>query len=165
MTTPPLNPCGECSACCKLLSVQADDGGLFKPFLKWCQHAVRPGGGCGIYADRPQSCRIFECLFATSQRNPNAPAVMPPEMRPDRCGVIFGPADPDNPDTVFNIHVDPHRPLAFKRGDVKRWINHIVRQKITVVLSVGTKHTTLRWDLKNMRVVRDPRRPTGMRSV
>jgi hypothetical protein len=155
------NHCGSCSMCCRLLSVQADDGGVFKPFLKWCQHAVRPGGGCGIYADRPQSCRTFECLFAASQRGrgPNGEAwdVMPPEMRPDRCGVIFGPADPNDPEHVYNVHCDPHRPLAWKRRDIKHWIERIVGRRsitdgrrIAVVLSVGTKHTTIRADLPNM---------------
>jgi Fe-S-cluster containining protein len=152
------NPCGSCSMCCKLLSVQADDGGLFKPFLRWCRHAVRPGGGCGVYQTRPESCRLFECLYAASQRALPRQDVMPPEMRPDRCGVIFGPADPDDPEHVYNVHCDPDRPLAWKRKDVKRWIERIVGRRssvdgrrIAVVLSVGTKHTTIREDLPNMR--------------
>jgi hypothetical protein len=75
---------------------------------------------------------------------------MPPEMRPDRCGVIFGPADPERKN-VFNVHCDPLRPMAWTRKDVRRWIERIVSGGIAVVLSVGTKHTTLRSDLPNMR--------------
>jgi len=49
------------------------------------------------------------------------------------------------------VHVDPQRPMAWTRRDVKRWIERIVARGLTVVLSVGHKHTVLRADLPNMR--------------
>jgi hypothetical protein len=75
---------------------------------------------------------------------------MSPEMRPDRAHVVFGPYDPEHPNTL-HVHVDEHNPKAFARKDVKRWIERIVGRGITIVLSVGTKHTVLRKDLPNMR--------------
>lgn len=142
--------CGDCRLCCKLLSVQADDGGaVFKPFLKWCEHATR-GVGCAIYATRPRACRTFECTWLASQRRVPAER-MAPELRPDRCHVIFGPPDPARPEHILNVHCDPHHPQAWARHDVKGWIERIVNLGIAVVLTVGTKHTTLRQDLPNMR--------------
>jgi uncharacterized protein len=142
--------CGDCRLCCRILEVKE----IGKPFLKWCAHAVA-GVGCAIYHDRPESCRAFECTWLTSQRGqgPNGEAWerMPPELRPDRCGVIFAPVDQSDPDHVLHVHTDPHRPMAWARADVKAWIARIVKRGITIVLSVGEKHTVLRRDLPNMR--------------
>ena len=151
----PVNHCAGCSACCKLLKIPNDDGSILSAFQHWCQHAVRPGGGCGIYPDRPMACRVFSCLWNDSQERVPEER-MPAEMRPDRCHVVFGPYDPEHPNTL-HVHVDKQNPMAWKRKDVKRWIERIVNRRtpdgrrITVVLSVGTKHTTIRADLANMR--------------
>jgi hypothetical protein len=40
--------------------------------------------------------------------------------------------------------------MAWTRKDVKGWIERIVGRGITIVLSVGEKHTVLRRDLPNM---------------
>jgi hypothetical protein len=50
--------CGSCSLCCKLLDVP--EAG--KPNHEWCPHC-RPGHGCRIYAQRPDICRGFACLW------------------------------------------------------------------------------------------------------
>jgi hypothetical protein len=50
--------CGECNLCCKLPRVDAVE----KPANKWCKHA-RKGAGCGIYADRPDACRSYACVW------------------------------------------------------------------------------------------------------
>ena len=142
--------CGDCRLCCKLLAVEADDGGApFKPFLKWCVHAAA-GVGCKIYPTRPKACRTFECSWLVSQRRV-AEERMAQELRPDRCHVIFGPADPVDPEHILHVHVDPHHPRAWTRADVKGWLERIVNRGVTVVLSVGHKHTTLRKDLPNMK--------------
>jgi hypothetical protein len=86
--------CGDCSLCCRLLEVQEID----KPFLKMCQHAQR-GAGCTIYASRPESCRAFVCTWLASQQAPDGAAWdrMPPEMRPDRCHVVFARSTASTP--------------------------------------------------------------------
>jgi hypothetical protein len=141
--TEPLG-CGDCRLCCKLLEVQEID----KPFLKWCPHA-KAGTGCSIYADRPQSCRTFVCTWLASQSRV-VEERMTPELRPDRCGVIFAPIDEVDPEGRLHVHVDPNRPMAWARKDVKRWLERIVSRGITIILSVGEKRTTLRRDLPNM---------------
>ena len=68
-----------------------------------------------------------------------------------RGPTVFAPVDRVDPDHRLHVHVDPQRPMAWTRRDVKRWIERIVGRGITVVLSVGHKHTVLRADLPNVR--------------
>ena len=144
------NPCGSCHKCCDILDVEDFD----KPALQRCPHTML-GKGCAIYADRPAACRAFACTWLSSQsgQGPNGEVWdrMPPEMRPDRCGVVFAPVDRANPDKCIHMHVDRHRPNAWQRRDVKAWLERIVNRGITVVLYVGTQHTVLHRDLPNMR--------------
>jgi hypothetical protein len=67
--------CGGCTACCTLIGVPA----LSKPAGTRCPHCVV--GGCGIYEERPDSCRKWICGWL-------ADPGMPDEFRPDRCGFI-----------------------------------------------------------------------------
>lgn len=50
-----MRECGSCSLCCKLLKVPELGKGV-----GWCGHWVK-GQGCGIYEERPGSCRAFSC--------------------------------------------------------------------------------------------------------
>jgi len=137
--------CGSCHKCCDILDIEDFD----KPALTRCPHTML-GKGCAIYANRPAACRTFECTWLSSQRgSPDGKAWdrMAPELRPDRCGVVFAPVDRENPDNCIHRH----RPNAWQRGDVKAWIERIISRGVTVVLYVGTKHTVLRADLPNMR--------------
>jgi hypothetical protein len=80
----PVKPCAGCTACCHLPGV-AEIG--LKPFER-CQHerGFPWVPGCGIYADRPSSCRTWSCQYALEGWDD--------ELRPDRCGVVVGP-EPD----------------------------------------------------------------------
>lgn len=75
-------PCGGCTMCCKLPaappSTQLPEG---KPAGVWCQHCDK-GKGCRIYADRPQGCRDFMCLWKVMPD-------FPEELRPDKCKVMW----------------------------------------------------------------------------
>jgi hypothetical protein len=68
--------CGECSACCTVLSVPR-----LKGPNETCRHARRMQPVCGIYPSRPEQCRDYACLWLSG--------VAPKRMRPDRCGVIL----------------------------------------------------------------------------
>ena len=50
--------CGACTLCCTALAVPELD----KPNGVPCKHLTPEG--CGIYEDRPPSCRAFECAIA-----------------------------------------------------------------------------------------------------
>jgi hypothetical protein len=54
--------CGACTLCCKVLAIDE----LHKPHGEWCPHA-KPGRGCGIYTERPGSCREFHCGWLVSE--------------------------------------------------------------------------------------------------
>lgn len=84
--------CGECTACCYALGVPATDDecervGWTPPGKDaWepCQHdALSDGPGCGIYEDRPECCRQFECGWLQGA------GLLEDEDRPDKIGVIF----------------------------------------------------------------------------
>ncbi|MBK5568688.1 MAG: hypothetical protein I8N66_19920 [Ensifer sp. SSB1] len=59
-TPPAARGCGTCTLCCRLPDIDA----LAKPANAWCRHCV-DGEGCRIYAQRPQLCRDFLCLWRT----------------------------------------------------------------------------------------------------
>jgi hypothetical protein len=52
-----MRECGECQLCCELVSVPE----LNKPTNTKCIHQCE--AGCGIYSERPDACRAFECLW------------------------------------------------------------------------------------------------------
>jgi hypothetical protein len=80
---PVLQPrsCGSCTACCSALQVKELDKGDYEP----CKH-LRRGSikGCGIYKDRPEDCRVYQCLWLATDALGNTP-----DLRPDRCGFIM----------------------------------------------------------------------------
>ncbi|HUQ69252.1 MAG TPA: hypothetical protein VM165_07010 [Planctomycetaceae bacterium] len=73
----PQRSCGSCTACCAVLAVVE----LRKPMRCACPHQAHDG--CRIYADRPASCRQFNCLWLRG----GLPA--DEAWRPDRLGVLF----------------------------------------------------------------------------
>ncbi|MEM9416536.1 MAG: hypothetical protein AAGA29_13830 [Planctomycetota bacterium] len=67
--------CGSCTACCNVLAIEPLD----KPGFSPCAHAC--GDGCAIYAQRPDCCRDFTCLWLQGH--------MAEDDRPDKLGVVF----------------------------------------------------------------------------
>jgi hypothetical protein len=65
---------------------------LDKPAGQKCQH---DNGRCSIYAERPQSCRAYNCfwlrgdLFRTKKKTRGKGRDPIESLRPDRIGVIF----------------------------------------------------------------------------
>lgn len=66
--------CGSCTACCTLLSIPE----LQKPEATKCSHQCQ--WGCGIYGERPESCRVFECLWLQG--------ALGRKYKPDECGLM-----------------------------------------------------------------------------
>ncbi|SFM50379.1 hypothetical protein SAMN05192568_103513 [Methylobacterium pseudosasicola] len=73
----PGRSCGSCTACCRVLEIRALD----KPAGILCRHNT--GRACGIYAERPEACVQWHCLWRRI-------AALPDALRPDRSGVVFG---------------------------------------------------------------------------
>jgi hypothetical protein len=84
----PGKSCGTCTACC--YTVPVSEIGV-RAFHR-CPHLLSPPDvriGCGVYSDRPRSCRIWSCSWLIGD--------LPDEYRPDRLGVVLDPL----PDVVL----------------------------------------------------------------
>jgi hypothetical protein len=77
----PIRECGSCSACCTVIGVHEIKKGTYEA----CDHLCEEG--CGIYADRPGSCRTFECQWLRGVLEVDGSVDI--ALRPDSCGVIF----------------------------------------------------------------------------
>ena len=73
----PGRECGSCTACCTVLAIVE----LPKPPRRACDHLCR--SGCGVYEDRPASCREFHCLWLRGAIDESE------ALRPDQLGVMF----------------------------------------------------------------------------
>jgi hypothetical protein len=74
--------CGDCTFCCKPLAIEE----LQKPAGILCGHC-KPGVGCGIYPDRPEACRGFQCAWLTTD-------ILPEDWRPDKIkAMVVGGAE------------------------------------------------------------------------
>lgn len=80
--------CGECTVCCEVLRVDELD----KPAGLLCEHCDA-GTGCTIYDKRFEICRTYQCLWLQGVLGDR------PELRPDRCGVLFQYTECLIPDT------------------------------------------------------------------
>lgn len=76
-TPEPPGGCGDCTACCTSVGVEE----INKPPAVACPHLC--GSGCGIYADRPHSCRAWSCLWRRGVLTGGL------DYRPDRLGLIL----------------------------------------------------------------------------
>ena len=78
---PPGDGCGPCTACCDVIGVDT----VGKPYYARCPHLdpLKNGASCGVYADRPGTCREYRCAWHLGYLGPRA------DRRPDQCGVVF----------------------------------------------------------------------------
>lgn len=126
--------CGSCTACCRVYPIPA----LNKPTGKWCQHCD-VGKGCKIYEQRPKMCADYECSWLVTQHNPEDQR-MPPEMRPDRCKVVFNQCG----EKVFAALVLPGHFDAWRKGAAREAVDTLVEMGNSVVAGfAGTERRTL----------------------
>ena len=126
------NACGTCVACCKIFAIPE----LEKKAGVWCSSCAI-GKGCKIYDKRPEVCRSFECLWLLSQSKPGSQ--LPPELRPDRCKVVFSATTNDD---IIGATTMPGAPDAWQRKPVANLIDSLVQQGVKV--TVGTPASTTR---------------------
>lgn len=77
----PDRECGPCTACCTAVGVPELGKGTYEACAHLCDV------GCGIYEDRPASCRTFACQWLRGVLEVDGSVDM--ALRPDACGVIF----------------------------------------------------------------------------
>ena len=112
MTTPaPGRSCADCTMCCKVLPIEA----LNKPANQWCQHC-QVGQGCKIYAERPDECRGFNCMWLVD-------AKIPVELAPRDSRMVLA----ETRGAIF-IVVDQSRFGAWRKCD----LNGVLRPVTTM---------------------------------
>jgi hypothetical protein len=116
--------CGTCTLCCKTMKVHELD----KAAHIWCRHC-RIGKGCEIYETRPESCRIYDCLWLQTQRLDRPMAA---ELRPDHSRVVAGTTNGGD-DVV--LYLDPDRPDAWQRPAMQTFIRELRGRGIRILLS------------------------------
>ncbi len=118
----PGRACGTCTLCCKVIGVAE----LNKQPGTWCTHCMR-GKGCGIYPQRPVSCRTFFCLWMTG-------SALGPEWKPERAKFALVLTEQGRCLTAF---VDPGFPSAWQKAPyyerLKAWAREAAQQKGHVV--------------------------------
>lgn len=118
--------CGTCTLCCKVLRIEELD----KVHGAWCVHA-KPGRGCAIYADRPQSCRAFHCGWLAS--------ALPDEWFPAKSKIVLITEAGGGITAV----VDSARPDAWREPpfhpQLKRWAQAGISSGRQVVVRVGKR--------------------------
>ena len=116
--------CDNCTLCCKVMKVRE----LEKAGNVWCQHC-KIGSGCEIYETRPESCRVYECVWLKSQRFDRP---IPLELRPDQSRVVIGTTN-NGEDVV--LYVTPERPDAWKKGELGKMVARWQSRGMTVFVS------------------------------
>lgn len=131
----PGRECGDCTACCKIMTVDAPE--FKKPPGVMCQFVMH--GRCGIHPSRPQSCRDFFCLWRQVPTMPDA-------IRPDRIGVMFtieSHAQPANPfEREFVIGRAVNGKADFESPGAKATLQVFITQgDLPIWLSAGGERT------------------------
>ena len=116
-------PCGECTACCTALEVRE----LQKPRGLPCVHLC--AAGCGVYAERPETCRRFDCLWRLGFARD--------DDRPDRLGVIFDITPRDRDSQLQAIIALEARPGALADPKVRYQLDRHAKRHLLILVGAG----------------------------
>lgn len=123
---PTKRTCDGCDLCCTAMAVHS----LNKPPGERCRHLCgAPGKSCSIYADRPDDCAEFICLWRGSDHH------LPDGLFPAKAGFVAALGDIEQVPPVLTIHPDPDRPQA--------WVDHLdtlkaLAAKFNCIVVVGS---------------------------
>jgi hypothetical protein len=119
--------CGTCTLCCKVFEVPPIDN---KPRGIWCKHC-KPGKGCGIWANRPDFCRDFHCMWIQDE-------TLGPEWKPEKARFVLNYRRDLG---VLNVMVDVGQPHAWKQepylSGLKRFADRANAFKHIVQVTIG----------------------------
>lgn len=122
----PARECGPCSLCCKVMEIEP----LQKPRGRWCPHAKKKAG-CAIYAERPDVCGEFECLWIQG--------IGPDHVRPDKIHAVLTVAT-DKQSLV--IHEDPGW-SGYASVALRPFISHLLAKGTKVLIACGDSRRLL----------------------
>jgi hypothetical protein len=138
-----VNHCGTCTACCRVFAIVE----IEKEAGKWCQHCDI-GVGCKIYEQRPKPCSEFKCLWLQSQERPQK---LGPELRPDRCKVVFSPTTDPSIMSAITMHGAPN---AWDRKPARGLVDKMVKAGLKVVIGPPASTDKLMVDTNGVRSVK-----------
>ena len=118
----PDRTCGGCVECCRVIPLDLPE--LAKPTGELCAYCV-DGAGCSVHAIRPQTCRVWFCLWRVVE--------LDEAWRPDRSGVIVRPDGIE--DGVITLYV-LRRSDFLASMDVFVTLAGWIAERIEVALSV-----------------------------
>jgi Fe-S-cluster containining protein len=107
--------CEDCGMCCYIPRIEE----LNKPHYVLCKHYI--DDKCEIYEDRPEECRLFECIYYQTQKCSE-------NLRPDICGVML---ERLSESLILGSIDDEATMLGI---DIKQQIQIFVQEGISVVL-------------------------------
>ena len=125
--TDPIRECGSCTACCTVMGVPEIGKGTYEA----CRHLCE--AGCGIYADRPGSCRTFSCQWLRGTLEVDG--TVDAGLRPDACGVIFD----YQPESAFGEAFTAWEvePGASAGGPARAIVEGLAERFLVVVMAPG----------------------------
>lgn len=124
----PDRDCGGCVECCRYIPLALPE--LAKPTGQLCHYCV-DGSGCAVHAIRPQTCRVWFCLWRAVE--------LSEDWRPDHSGVIIRPDGVQ--EGVITLYVV--RPSEFLASEdffatVGQWIAEGIQIALSVPGPEGT---------------------------
>ena len=124
----PNRDCGGCVECCRYIPLDLPE--LAKPTGQLCHYCV-DGSGCAVHAIRPQTCRVWFCLWRAVE--------LSDDWRPDHSGVIIRPDGVQ--EGVITLYVV--RPSEFLASEdffatVGQWIAEGIQIALSVPGPEGT---------------------------
>jgi hypothetical protein len=122
--------------CCRLMSVPE-----VKKDHEWCPHAKPGHGGCAIYADRPERCRAFNCMWLIDGR-------IPDYWYPRHARIVINAFTEDGVSYVAFV-VDPAYP---RRWQLEPWLSDIKALARAGLEGKGGKKWTTFVLLKDQRI-------------
>lgn len=123
-----MRECGNCVACCRLPAIKE----LAKPFDTLCKFS--DGKCCTIYAERPDVCRRFNCMWLQDR--------LPEQCKPTEIGAVFG-----DHGEVVTVWVEPDQ--EWRDGMIWALIEQCLRMAHVCVMQSGTRHF-LKGDTKEL---------------
>lgn len=135
--------CQDCDGCCRVFEVPAVD----KAFGEPCKHLGRTllGPGCKIYADRPDACQHYVCLWLDSHRRLEV-APLSDELRPNVCHVVMGWPWGKDRETLF-VYPYPDYPNAWRLAPVSDHLRLILSRGGKIVVVTGAQRIAIKGDM------------------
>jgi hypothetical protein len=122
---------------------------LDKPRNVWCDHAM-PGRGCAIYEQRPDSCRVFSCLWLLDE-------ALGEHWKPEKSKLVIVP---DGDTGATRVYVDAAAPDAWKKEPYFSSLLDFMQKGLAegrlLFINVGNRHGLLlpdprtRWRLEDL---------------